>query len=167
MRLALTGTPGTGKTTAARQADVDLRVIHLTQVIQEANLSVGTDPARDTLVADLDGLRDRFADVDDVLFESHLAHELDADRVVVLRCHPDELRRRLRDRGWAEKKIEENVESEELDVILGETVDRHGTDQVFEVDTTDRTPAAVAREVAAVAAGDREPGVGKVDFLDR
>ncbi|MFC4552512.1 adenylate kinase family protein, partial [Halorussus sp. GCM10023401] len=106
------------------------------------------------------------ADRDGVLVESHLAHHLDADKVVVLRCRPDELERRLTDRGESEAKARENAESEALDVILSEAVDAHGVDRVYEVETTDRSPEAVAEEIAAVLAGEREPSAGTVDYLD-
>jgi len=117
-------------------------------------------------VADLDAVRDRLAGREDLLVESHLAHHLDADLVVVLRCHPEELSGRLRDRGEPEGKADENAESEALDVILSEAVDRHGRERVREIDTTGREPAAVARDVAAAIAGEYDPGVGDVEFTD-
>jgi adenylate kinase len=86
--------------------------------------------------------------------------------VVVLRCRPDVLADRLRERGADEAKAIENAESEALDVILSEAVDRHGLDHVYEIDTTDRTPADVAADIEAVIAGDREPSAGDVDFTD-
>jgi len=164
MRVALTGTPGTGKTTVADRVHLD--VVHVNEVVREEGLATGEDEARGSLVADLDALRERFADRDDVLFESHLAHHLPVDRVVVLRCHPDELAGRLADRGWAEEKVAENVESERLDLLLSEAVAEHGPDGIYEIDTTGRSPEAVADEVAAAVRGEREPSAGEVDFLD-
>jgi adenylate kinase len=162
-RVAVTGTPGTGKTTATTLLDAP--VIHLNELIREAGLWSERDEGRDSLVADLDAVREALGDWSGVA-ESHLAHHLDADRVVVLRCRPDALADRLRDRGADETKAAENAESEALDVILSETVDRHGLDAVYEIDTTDRTPADVADAIAAVVAGDREPSAGDVDFTD-
>ena len=48
--------------------------------------------------------------------------------------------------------------------MLSEAVDKHGTEAVYEIDTTDREPREVAAEIAAVRNGAREPGVGTVDF---
>jgi adenylate kinase len=183
MRVAVTGTPGTGKTTAVERADVDLEVVHLNDLVREAGLDAGEDPERGSLIADLEAVRDRLAGRDDLLVESHLAHHLEADRVVVLRCHPRELRERLLDRGEDEpkarenagsaeppralaRKARENAEAEALDVVLSEAVDAHGLDRVYEIDTTDRDPAAVAREIEAVGAGERDPAAGEVDFLE-
>jgi adenylate kinase len=177
VRVVVTGTPGTGKTSAVEAferdpdsapefADFDLEVVHLNDLIREEDLWTERDDERDSLVADLDAVRERLDGRDDLLIESHLAHHLEADRVVVLRCHPEELERRLGERGETEAKAEENAESEALDVILSEAANEHGVENVYEVETTDRTPDEVAAEIAAVVAGDREPSAGEVDYLD-
>ncbi|RCU46255.1 adenylate kinase [Haloplanus salinus] len=162
-RVAVTGTPGTGKTTTTTLLDGP--VIHLNDLIREAGLWSERDEGRGSLVADLDAVREAVGDWSGVA-ESHLAHHLDADRVVVLRCRPDTLERRLRERGADEAKATENAESEALDVILSEAVERHGLDSVYEVDTTDRTPADVAADIEAVVTGDRGPSAGDVEFTD-
>ncbi|WP_248897599.1 adenylate kinase family protein [Haloplanus halobius] len=162
-RVAVTGTPGTGKTTATTLLDTP--VIHLNDLIREAGLWTERDEERESLVADLDAVREALGDWSGVV-ESHLAHHLDTDEVVVLRCRPDVLEERLRDRGASEAKASENAESEALDVILSEAVERHGTDHVYEIDTTDRTPAEVAAEIEAVIEGERNPSAGEVDFMD-
>lgn len=166
MRVAVTGTPGVGKTTAVEQLDTDLEVIHLNEVIREEGFSTGEDAERGSLVADVDALAEWLDGREDCLVESHLAHRFSADRVVVLRCHPEELVRRLTERGESEVKARENAESEALDVILAEAVETHGRERVYEVDATDRTPPEVAAEIAAVVAGEREPSAGEVDFLE-
>ena len=166
VRVAVTGTPGTGKTTAVEHVDTELEVVHLNDVIRERDLATGTDPDRGSLVADVDALGEWLAGRDDLLVESHLAHHFPADRVVVLRCHPETLERRLRERGESAEKARENAEAEALDVVLSEAVDAHGLESVYEVDTTDRTPEEVAAEIAAVVAGDREPSAGTVDFIE-
>lgn len=171
MRIAVTGTPGTGKTTAVEHVETDLDamnldVIHLNEVVGEEGLHEGRDETRGSLVADLDAIGEYLDGIQHRLVESHLAHLFDADRVLVLRCHPDELRRRLRERGEPAAKIEENAESEALDVVLAEAVEHHGTDRVYELDATDRTPAEVAAEIQAVLADERDPRTGIVDFTD-
>jgi adenylate kinase len=166
MRVAVTGTPGTGKTTAVEAVETDLDTVHLNEVIKREGLTTGHDEERDTLVADVGALDEWLADREDVLFESHLAHQFDADRVVVLRCRPDKLETRLTDRGESERTASENAESEALDLILSETVNRHGEESVYEIDTTDRSPEAVAGDIEAVLAGEREPSAGTVSFVE-
>jgi adenylate kinase len=166
MRVAVTGTPGTGKTTATDLVESDLDVVHLNEVVETEGLYSEVDEDRDSLVADLDAVREWLGDRDDVQVESHLAHHLDADRVVVLRCHPEQLERRLLERGEHESKARENAESEALDVILAAAVERHSRDRVYEIDTTDRDPGAVAQKIEAVIAGTREPSAGEVSFVE-
>ncbi|WP_225334291.1 adenylate kinase family protein [Halomicrobium urmianum] len=166
MRVAVTGTPGTGKTTATERLETDLDVIHLNDVIREEGLSEGVDEERDSLVADMEAVAEWLDGRDDAVVDSHLAHNFDADRVVVLRAHPDAVVDRITDRGEPEEKALENAESEALDVILSAAVERHGRDAVYEVDTTDRDPDAVAAEIAAVIDGEREPSAGEVSFVD-
>ena len=175
MRVAVTGTPGTGKSTAVDlldtdpqrpDAEFDLDVIHLNEAVHEEGLTTDHDEERDSAVVDMDAVADYLGGRDDTLFESHLAHYFEADRVVVLRCHPETLTERLRERGESEAKARENADSEALDVILAEAVDRHGEDSVYEIDTTDRTPEETASAIADVVRGDREPSSGTVSFLD-
>ena len=168
LRIAVTGTPGTGKTSATNAlADrgVDTPVIHLNDEIKDHDLWTERDVDRDSLVTDLDAVQSHLGDWDGVL-ESHLAHHFEADRVVVLRCRPADLEARLESRGDPPEKARENAESEALDVVLSEAVEEHGSDSVYEIDTTDRDPDAVADEIAAVIAGEREPTAGAVDFTD-
>ncbi|SEH14228.1 adenylate kinase [Natronorubrum sediminis] len=177
MRIAVTGTPGTGKTTAtehlasklgtddAASSTADFDVIHLNTVLEEEGLYTEVDADRQSKVADLDALAEWLEGREDTIVESHLAHHFDADRVAVLRCAPEPLEKRLLERGETEAKAAENAESEALDVILAEAVEKHGLESVYEIDTTDRTPDAVAVELAAVVSGDREPSAGDVDFV--
>ncbi len=166
MRVAVTGTPGTGKTTATELLETDRDVIHLNDVIKSEGFSTGTDEERGSLVADMDALEKWLDGREDAIVESHLAHNFEADRVVVLRAHPDTVVERLRERGDSDSKAYENAESEALDVVLSEAVHHHGTENVYEIDTTDRDPEAVAAEIAAVVAGEREPSAGTVSYVD-
>jgi adenylate kinase len=204
VRVVVTGTPGTGKTTAtellADDPGLDATVVHLNDAVRDETLWTERDAERDSLVADVDAIREWLAGRDDlpwtatgsdegdegdeavdtvdaggdggedapgpVVVDSHLAHHLDADRVVVLRCAPAALEERLTGRGESERKARENAESEALDVILSEAFERHGPERVYEIDTTDRSPEEVAADVAAAIRGEREPSAGTVDFVD-
>lgn len=163
-RIAVTGTPGTGKSTATALLADTFDVVHLNELIErDSTLWTDRDATRDTLTADLDAIRERLGDWSGIL-ESHLAHHFAADRVVVLRCHPEALVTRLQTRGESSASIDENAEAEALDVILSEAVAEHGTDRVYEVDTTDRSPEAVAEELRTIARDEATPRVGTVDF---
>ena len=163
MRVALTGTPGTGKTTASELLDDE--VIHLNEAITDEGLWSERDAERDSLVVDETAVSEWLGDWEGVL-ESHLAHRFDADVVVVLRCRPDVLETRLLERGESAAKARENAESEALDVVLSESIERYGTGTVHEIDTTERTPAEVAAEIRAAIDGERDPDPGRLDFIE-
>ncbi len=166
MRIAVTGTPGTGKTTVTELVETSLDIIHLNEVIRQEDFSVDYDEGRDTVVTDLEAVDDWLAAKENVIIESHLSHLFDADIVIVLRCHPEQLASRLADRGESSESIQENAESEALDIILSEAVNRHGRDIVYEIDTTDRTPEAIAEDIEAVLTGEASPRVGIVSFVE-
>ena len=167
LTLAVTGTPGTGKTTATELLadEIDGPVIHLNDEIKDHDLWTERDVDRDSLVTDLEAVESHLGEWEGVL-ESHLAHQFEADRVVVLRCEPAVLEARLRERGDPDEKAQENAESEALDVVLSEAVERHGLESVYEIDTTDREPEAVAEAIQDVITGDRSPSAGDVDFTE-
>jgi adenylate kinase len=164
-RVALTGTPGTGKSTVADRVGerLGVAVIHLNDRIKEHGLHTGADEERGSLVADIEAIEEHLGDWSGLL-DSHLAHQFDADAVVVLRCAPDELEARLTGRGESAAKARENAESEALDIVLSEAVRRHGEETVYEIDTTDRSVEDVTDDVVAVLRGEREPSAGTVDF---
>jgi adenylate kinase len=102
----------------------------------------------------MDDLAERFNAMHDeieetILVESHFAHEMDVDAIVLLRADPLVLVERLRARGWSEAKVRENVEAEALDVIAQEILDS-GIPSV-EVDATSRSVESIAQAILGIA----------------
>jgi adenylate kinase len=153
MKIALTGTPGTGKTTISNvlRDDFGLKVVDLNNVIRSCRYYVGWDENRDCDIVDLEALRAHpFSD--GLVLEGHMSHHLQVDRVIVLRTNPVVLRGRLQKKGFSENKIRENVEAEILDVILVEALGLHG-DNVYEVESTG-TSSESAQLVWEITQGD-------------
>ncbi len=101
------------------------------------------------------------------LIEGHFAHLLSsADKVIILRCHPDELRRRLQNKGWSPKKIWENIESEALDIILSEAHSVHPEKNIHEIDTTTKTPQEVASLIDLVIQNGLPGETGTIDWSE-
>jgi adenylate kinase len=162
MMCGITGTPGTGKSSVADELTRRGHpVVHLSETVGE--YAIGRDPKRDTLVIDEERWARGFIPVEGFV-EGHLAHLLPCDRVVVLRCRPDRLLDRLRERGYGEEKCRENAEAEALDVCLIETLERHAPEHVLEVDATGLSPGRVADLVEGFLGGRIPASHGGIDW---
>ncbi len=165
MLVAVTGTPGTGKTSACEVlAHRGYAVVDLDDAARAGGFIVGRDEARGSDEVDVDALREHLRVPAKIAFlRSHYAHEMDVDLVVVLRCSPAVLRQRLEARGWSAAKVRENVEAEAIDVITQQAVER--LPYVYEVDTTGRTPEQTADAVLDILRGKTEGHApGSVDW---
>ncbi len=135
MNIGLTGTPGTGKTSLSN--DLDFNLISINDYYPD--ISNGKDSEGNWLI-DLEKLNYTI-DVNqysNTIIEGHVAHFLsNLDLIVVLRCHPDKLRKRLALRNYNQEKIKENIEAEALNIISDEAFELHSESKVFELDTTE------------------------------
>jgi adenylate kinase len=162
MMCGITGTPGTGKSLVGNElAKRGHTVIHLTDTI--GPYVIGDDEARDTQIIDGERWAAEFVPVDGYV-EGHFAHLLPCDRIVVLRCRPDEMRARLTRREYQEPKIQENVEAEALDVCLIETIEKYDPLQILELDTTGRDAAYCADRIEGFVTGKIAAGFGTIDW---
>jgi adenylate kinase len=154
MIIALTGTPGTGKTTICNFLKNRIKIIDLNKLVIEEGLHLGQDEERGSLIADLDALKEKVHailkdETSTVVIEGHLSHYLlGYDAVIVLRTHPEVLGQRLKTREYNKEKITENIEAEALDVILIEAVELN--EKVYEVETTTSTPAQASLEIESI-----------------
>jgi adenylate kinase len=163
MQIALTGTPGTGKTTVA--ALLHYRILDINSLVR-AGMNLGLDPKRGCLEADMDALAGHLASLDSnepMILEGHFSHHF-ADWAIVLRLSPAALRPRLEARGYSQAKIKENLEAEALDVILVEAAEM--CQRVDEIDTTGRSANEVAAMIENIIEGRLHLPPGQVDWLE-
>ncbi|QQG39400.1 MAG: adenylate kinase family protein [Candidatus Aenigmatarchaeota archaeon] len=146
MIIAVSGTPGTGKTEVARllAALLDYSYIDLNELCEHAGLISGVDRARDAKLVDTNKLKTLHVS-DNAVVDGHLAHYLKADVYVILRANPDVVRQRMEQRGWNPKKVGENVEAELIGVCSVEA--RELWDNVMDVDTSTLMPQKAARMI--------------------
>ncbi len=158
MIIAITGTPGTGKSSVCTALGLDC--VDLNRVIEELGLYTGVDPARGSLIADLDRLHEYIQQKEQplLILEGHLAHLLEPEVAIVLRASPLVLAARLEQKGFPAQKIQENVEAEALDIILAEAVELCAV--VYEVDTSAMSIGEVAAVVRAIIAAETVEGEG-------
>ncbi len=182
--VALTGTPGTGKTDAsARLRAKGIAVLDLARFVGDPRFDRGADEGHHGAVtldegALSDHLREHLSNevgpgTGPVFLDSHFAHEIDiVDRILILRCSPAVLAERLRRRGWPEAKVRENVEAEAIDLILQESLEVAELARdvgvevpIGEIDTTHRTPDETASLALALATAEPEKlEIGTVDW---
>ncbi|MEK6967664.1 MAG: AAA family ATPase [Nanoarchaeota archaeon] len=127
--IAVTGTPGAGKTVLARKLSLLLKAtyIDLNKIALIGGLKHGFDASRQAAIINEKGL---FKALKPLLMpkrmylaDSHLSHYLSSSKVslcIVARCDLKTLQSRLKKRGYGPKKIEENLEAEAIGVCLGE-----------------------------------------------
>jgi adenylate kinase len=159
--IAITGTPGTGKSSTCEVLSRrGYAVLDLDEIARREGYIVGRDELRGSDEVDIDALRESLRVLAKVAFlKGHYSHQMDVNMAIVLRCRPSVLRARLETRGWSPAKVRENVESEAIDGILQEAVGR--LPFVFEIDTTDATPSETAEVILAILQGEtkgHEPG---------
>ncbi|MGC8556502.1 MULTISPECIES: AAA family ATPase [Fervidicoccus] len=145
----ITGTPGTGKTTILKNLEKELKenalMIDAGELAIKEDLIFAYDCLRKSLVIDIEALKEEInkiielASEDLIVISSHypcIADKNKVERVIVLRTSPEKLYDRLKNRGWEKRKIEENIDSEELSVILLEAKSCYGN-KVIEINTDD------------------------------
>lgn len=167
MRVAITGTPGTGKSSVCRELSrLGFVVVDLARLAREKRLAKSQKKRGAPAIVDVERLRKVILPEGDPLFlVSHFSHLLDLDMTVVLRCSPAVLESRLRTRGWAKRKIRENLEAEAIDLITVEAMRR--CDRVYEVDTTSTTAREASRQILEIVHGavkGHEPG--RIDWSE-
>ena len=145
VRCALTGTPGTGKTSISKL--LNKKVVHLSDYYEGS--SEGTTDSGEWLINlnKLNKIIEKL-ELDDALYEGHISHTLDnINTVILLRCDPPILEKRLSERNYSEDKIRENLEAEALNIILDEALDHISSDKIFQLDTSNLSPNESAKKL--------------------
>ncbi|HYC26444.1 MAG TPA: AAA family ATPase, partial [Nitrososphaerales archaeon] len=146
--FGVTGTPGTGKKSVATLVarDLGLEEISLDSVARRLGL---VSPRG---VVDQDRLKEGLMHerIRGAVLYGHLLPGVIGPKlltgVVILRCEPSELKRRLRERGYPESKVIQNVEAELIGLVASEAHGAFGS-SAFECDTTGRTAQESARTI--------------------
>lgn len=122
IRIAITGTPGVGKSTFCEQGDWATITVQELAKQHDCIEEIGEDGAAPI---DVDRLREVVVWPDEscILIDGHLSHLLSVDAAVIIRCEPSVLRERLQSRDYSVQKVEENVECELIGLITAECLD--------------------------------------------
>ena len=127
--IIITGTPGTGKTSHAQllaEQVSDIRLLDVNAIAKEHNLYAGYDKERQSQIVDDEKLLDHIEDdleKGNNIIDWHCCDvfpERVIDLVLVLRTDNTILYDRLKARGYDDKKIEENIDAEIMEVLLND-----------------------------------------------
>ncbi|KAI9173336.1 factor activating pos9 [Blastocladiella emersonii ATCC 22665] len=139
--ILVTGTPGTGKTTTSELLAMATSLTHINigDLVREKSLHEGWDPEYECHIVDEDKLCDELEDIMTAGGNIVDFHTVDFfperwfDLIVVLRTDNGELFRRLEARKYNQKKLEENVTAEIMQVILEDARGSYKEDIVVEL----------------------------------
>ena len=159
MSIVITGSPGVGKHTIAKEIERTWKISELIDINKTAIDAGLVEQGQDALDVDVNKLKKHLEPiVSDIpklhwmgrtgLIVGHLApYVLNAKSChpcIVLRKNPYKLLYIYKKRGYTEKKIKDNLGSEILGIITNDAIKNFGQEKTFQVDTTDHTPKELA-----------------------
>ncbi len=166
--IVITGTPGVGKTSISKILANKLNAIHidLNKLVLDEKLDVGYDKKRQCYIVDFKKVSRKLIEKiketgeDNLILDGHYATSVidpkEIDKVIVLRCNPIELEKRLRERDYPKEKISENLMAELLDVCFYESIKNCGKDKVRQIDVTEKSANQAASNIISILVGKLE-----------
>jgi adenylate kinase len=141
--IAVSGSVCSGKTTLAKELaeKLDYEYIDVLGIVKSNPKVIESfDEILDTRNVDVDKLNDLLSSVfeenKNYVVDSHMSHFLPKVNVcVIMKCDLKVLKKRLTERGYSEKKIEENLQAEILDSCLIEALENKHS--IVVVESTD------------------------------
>ncbi len=153
--IAVTGTPGTGKTEIAKALakKINYKHIELNKIIKEEKLYANYNKKLNTYETDIKKLNKYLIKLIkkskyNLIIDSHLSHYLPksyVDLCIVCKCDLKELKNRLEKRKYSKTKIRENMDSEIFEVCLVESVENKH--KIIAVDTTPKKITQAVKEI--------------------
>jgi adenylate kinase len=168
MSIVITGNPGVGKHTIAKEISkhLGLSIIDINSIAKDAGLFEKNDDTNDVDISKVEKIiREKISRSS--LIVGHLApYVLSPDqvkKVIVLRRNPYSLISVYKKRKYSEEKTRENVGSEILGIIVHDAISQFGS-KVSQVDITGKSISEVIDRVLSIING-REISE-EVDWLD-
>lgn len=145
--ILITGTPGTGKTSMATllcdsletNYNIKFQVINVGELIHNKKLYTEWNKEYDVPIFDEDKLLDELEPIieqGNCIIDFHSSSffpERWFSLVVLLRCNNTELYDRLKARNYSDKKLNENIECEIMEITADEVKESYNSDIVLEI----------------------------------
>ena len=162
VNYALTGTPGTGKTSLSKL--LDQKVISLSEYYEEASDGKTKDGE---WIVDIEKLDLLLGNTNCNIFEGHFAHKLShVEKIIVLRCDPSILKNRLEVREYTVEKIRKNMEAEAIGIIYSEALEYLGKGNIIQIDNGNKTLKETA-EIIQKYISDNIKVEEEIDYSER
>lgn len=148
--IAITGTPGVGKTTIAELfSEGDFTILSVKDLAKQYGCEGDFDESTQSMDIDIHRLAEQFESnlLDDAIVDGHLSHFLEVDGIVILRCNPSVLQERLAKRDYSESKIKANVEWEMISGTWSEIIEFELEQPILELDTTNSSPTEIYEQI--------------------
>ena len=174
MLIVISGVPGTGKSDVSKELSklIDAKVIDLKAVAVKRELVEGLDEKRSTIVLNekriTGAIKKEMKEKGKYVLDSHLGHFVDKKLVkllIILRCDPKVLEKRLKKRGYHINKVSENVMAEYLDTVLIESLKNGFKNKIHEIDTSKRKAKNIALEIKRILDKKKEKSYGKTSWF--
>jgi adenylate kinase len=174
--ILVTGTPCVGKTTTAKilAEKLGAEYINLTDYAKANGLTLGEDKQRQTLIIDEEAMPTKLAETisacskSDIIIDGHYAAAVTptdlVTQVFVLRRNPIELKEQMKNCGFSDSKMDENLSAEILDSCLIEALDNQ-QGKVCELDVSGQTTEDIVDVMLDVLNNGRKCYSGFVDWL--
>ncbi len=158
--VAITGTPGTGKTYLSKILAKKLGFYYVDIPKLGNSIYAGYDKSRRVKIVDTNKMVIAFKrlynhaknqNYKGIIFDSHLSHYLPRKLVelcIVLICDIKKLKRILEKRGYTSKKIRENLDAEIFEICYNEAIEKGH--KVLKIDTTTLNKKSLSKIVNKV-----------------
>ncbi|MEW6295508.1 MAG: AAA family ATPase [Candidatus Diapherotrites archaeon] len=138
MRIIVTGTPGTGKSTIARKIakEFKCKLLNELQFAQKKDLVKKEKKEKVIEIKKLGKeLNKLLAREKNIVVEGHLLCETrlkNIDCIMVLKTNPKELKKRLKRKGYSELKVQENLFCEETGYCLKKALKNYPKSKIIQ-----------------------------------
>jgi len=184
--IIITGTPGTGKTSVAKELSslTNGKILSINRIVLKKKFIESYDQERKTYVVDseklISYLREKIKsyikkNLKILIIEGHYADLVPKNLIeilFILRCDPEILKERLRKKNVMEKSIIENVQAEILGNSVSYALENFGKKhrkKILEIDSSNKNIKEVASLMKKLIFNEKHRKnyyIGKIDWLE-
>jgi len=165
-KLIATGSVGSGKTTMAKALSklLNLELIPINEMVKKEKLGKKVGKEIEANLTKLKKSIDKKTKgKKNYIVEGHLACEfpIECDKIIVLRCNPKVLEKRLKKRKYPMEKIKDNALCEALDYCTIKAEENYPKGKIIEIDNT---KPKTAKEIMKII-GQKQKPEKKISWL--